>query len=126
VRGRIVAHATNRSRLKRQEGKHLPCPISVGDWSPRAHWSPHWLAAGLVGASGQFIPSLNNSTATAEPGEPAHFVNGPTGLTQLESDDYTTFADGTIRQSQLSFTASAGQEYLIAVDSFGAATATPG
>jgi hypothetical protein len=44
------------------------------------------------------------------------------GLTQLESDDDTTFADGTIRQSQLSFTASAGQEYLIAVDSFGAAT----
>src|SRR2546423_4652827 len=35
-------------------------------------------AANLVGAAGQFVPSLNNSTATAEPGEPAHFVSNST------------------------------------------------
>jgi len=123
-------------------------------------------AANLVGAAGQFVPSLNNSTATAEPGEPAHFVSNSTvvsahksvwfkwtapalgdavfrtqgsaydtvlavyrqdgsgfgGLTKLEQSDDFTFADGTRAQSQLSFTASAGQEYLIAIDSFGTAT----
>jgi hypothetical protein len=123
-------------------------------------------AAPLSGAAGQFIPSLNNGTATAEPGEPAHYVNGSIvvgahrsvwfkwtalatadttfrtqgssfdtvmavyrqdgvgfgGLTQMDSDDDTTFSDGTNRQSQVHFTAAAGQEYLIVVDSYGAAT----
>src|SRR2546425_5028976 len=68
--------------------------------------------------------SLSTRYSGPDPSVAASLAGRPGfgGLTQLESDDDTTFADGTIRQSQLSLTASAGQEYLIAVDSFGAAT----
>ncbi|RSM50839.1 hypothetical protein DMA12_01465 [Amycolatopsis balhimycina DSM 5908] len=119
-------------------------------------------AASLVGVSGQYAPSLNNSSASAEPGEPAHYVNGQivrpanhsvwfkwtahataeavfrsqgskfdtvlavyqqfgsgfSGLVQMGSNDDTDFAEGHSLQSQVSFVASQGQEYLIAVDSY--------
>ncbi|MEU5259240.1 hypothetical protein [Amycolatopsis sp. NPDC021455] len=119
-------------------------------------------AASLVGVSGQYAPSLNNSNASAEPGEPAHYLNGQivkpanhsvwfkwtahataeaifrtqgskfdtvlavyrrvgpgfSGLVQMGSNDDADFNEGHRLQSQVSFVASQGQEYLVAVDGY--------